>query len=159
MTRKSRGQFRMKKTVKTKLVAKIIGVIACAVVLCTSLVGCDVEDMLTSSTERTEDGTLTIGDILEDSKEEPSFTIGAEYKVLDVHYAGADHIYLILALESVKDHTRAAYMREIGHDKNDYLYESIVKGDTIKFSDRSVEIVEDTAEDKEREHKSEKVEQ
>lgn len=141
----------MKKTVKTKLVAKIIGAIACAVVLCTSLVGCNVEGMLTSGTESTEEDALTIGDILEANKEEPSFTIGTEYKVLDIHYAGADHIYLIFALESVKDHTRAAYMREVGHDKNDYLYESIIKGDTIKFSDKSVEIIEDTAEDKEKE--------
>lgn len=147
----------MKKTVTPKIVAKVVGPIACAVVLCTSLVGCNVEGMLTSSTESTEEGTLTIGDILEASKEETSFIVGTEYKVLDVHYVGADHIYLILALESVKDHTRAACMREIGHDKNDYIYESIIKGDTIKFSDRSVEIIKNTAEDKETDQKAEKV--
>ena len=151
----------MKKTVTTKLVAKIVGAMACAIVLCTSLVGCNVEGMLTSGTESTEDDALTVGDILEANKEEPSFTIGTEYKVLDVHYAGADHIYLILALEGVKDHTRAAYMREIGHNKNDYIYESIIKGDTIKFKKRSVEIIKSAAntEDKETDQKAEKVEQ
>lgn len=151
----------MKKTVTTKLVAKVVVVITCAVVLCTSLVGCDVEDIITGSTEgteSTEEDILTIGDILEGNKEDPAYTIGVEYKVLDIHYVGADPVYLILALENVKDHTRAAYKREIGHNKNDYLYESIIKGDTIKFSDRSVEIIKNTAEDKEKEHKSEKVE-
>lgn len=150
----------MKRTVK-----KVIGTIACTVVLCTSLVGCGIEDVFTSSTESTEsteDDSVTIGDILKvGQKETEHFTVGTEYKVLDVNYAGAEHIFLILALENVKDHTRTAYERELGFSKNDYIYESIVKGDTIKFTERSVEILksaEDT-EDKETDQKVERVEQ
>ena len=145
----------MKRAVKNKLVTKMIGTIACAVVLCTSLVGCGLENVLTSSTENTEsteDDSVTLGDILKvGQKETESFTVGAEYKVIDVNYAGAEHIFLILALENVKDHTRTAYERELGFSKNDYLYESIVKGDTIKFTEKSVEIIKsaDDAEDKE----------
>lgn len=141
----------MKRTVKTR----VIGTIACAVVLCTSLVGCGLEDVFTNSTENTESteaDSVTLGDILNvGQKETEKFTVGAEYKVLDVNYAGAEHIFLILALENVKDHTRTAYERELGFSKNDYLYESIIKGDTIKFAEKSVEIIKsaDDAEDKE----------
>lgn len=156
----------MKKTVKNKLVTKMVSVITCAVVLCTSLVGCGLEDVFTSSTENTESTEadfVTIGEILKDGqKKTKTFTVGTEYKVLDVHYIGADHIFLILALEDVKDHTRTAYERELhGFSKNDYMYESIVKGDTIKFTEKSVEIIKsaDDTEDKETDQKAEKVEQ
>lgn len=155
----------MKRTVKNKLVTKMISTIACTVVLCTSLVGCGLGDVFTSSTENTESTeaeSVTLGDILNvGQKETEKFTVGAEYKVLDVNYAGAEHIFLILALENVKDHTRTAYERELGFSKNDYMYESIIKGDTIKFSEKSVKIIKsaDDIEDKETDQKTEKVEQ
>ena len=155
----------MKKTVKNKLVTKMVSVITCAVVLCTSLVGCGLEDVFTSSTENTEsteDDFVTIGEILKaGQKETEKFTVGAEYKVLDINYAGAEHVFMILALENVKDHTRTAYERELGFSKNDYLYESIIKGDTIKFTEKSVEIIKSAAdtEDNETDQKAEKVEQ
>ena len=155
----------MKRTVKNKLVTKMISTIACTVVLCTSLVGCGLGDVFTSSTENTESTeaeSVTLGDILNvGQKETEKFTVGAEYKVLDVNYAGAEHIFLILALENVKDHTRTAYERELGFSKNDYMYESIIKGDTIKLSEKSVKIIKsaDDTEDKETDQKTEKVEQ
>lgn len=155
----------MKRTVKNKLVTKMISTIACTVVLCTSLVGCGLGEVFTSSTENTESTeaeSVTLGDILNvGQKETEKFTVGAEYKVLDVNYAGAEHIFLILALENVKDHTRTAYERELGFSKNDYMYESIIKGDTIKFSEKSVKIIKsaDDTEDKETDQKTEKVEQ
>ena len=155
----------MKRTVKNKLVTKMISTIACAVVLCTSLVGCGLEDVFTSSTENTESteaDSVTLGEILKvGQKETKEFTVGAEYKVLDVHYTCADHIFLILALEDVKDHTRTSYERELGFSENDYMYESIVKGDTIKFKKKSIEIIKsaDDTEDKETDQKAEKVEQ
>ena len=143
----------------------MISTIACTVVLCTSLVGCGLGEVFTSSTENTESTeaeSVTLGDILNvGQKETEKFTVGAEYKVLDVNYAGAEHIFLILALENVKDHTRTAYERELGFSKNDYMYESIIKGDTIKFSEKSVKIIKsaDDTEDKETDQKTEKVEQ
>ena len=155
----------MKRAVKNKLVTKMISTIACTVVLCTSLVGCGLGDAFTSSTENTESTeaeSVTLGDILNvGQKETEKFTVGAEYKVLDVNYAGAEHIFLILALENVKDHTRTAYERELGFSKNDYMYESIIKGDTIKFTEKSVKIIKsaDDTEDKETDQKTEKVEQ
>lgn len=155
----------MKRTVKNKLVTKMISTIACTVVLCTSLVGCGLGEVFTSSTENTESTeaeSVTLGDILNvGQKETEKFTVGAEYKVLDVNYAGAEHIFLILALENVKDHTRTAYERELGFSKNDYMYESIIKGDTIKFSEKSVKIIKsaDDTEDKETDQKTERVEQ
>lgn len=155
----------MKKTVKNKLVTKMISVITCAVVLCTSLVGCGLEDVFTSSTENTESteaDSVTLGELLKVGQNETKeFTVGAEYKVLDVHYTGADNIFLILALENVKDHTRTAYERELGFSKDDYMYESIIKGDTVKFKKKSVEIIKSAAdtEDNETDQKAEKVEQ
>lgn len=155
----------MKKTVKNKLVTKMVSVITCAVVLCTSLVGCGLEDVFTSSTENTESTEadfVTIGEILKDGqKKTKTFTVGTEYKVLDVHYTGADHTFLIFTLEDVKDHTRTAYEIELGYSKNDYMYESIVKGDTVKFKKKSVEIIKSAAdtEDNEIDQKAEKVEQ
>lgn len=155
----------MKKTVKNKLVTKMVSVITCAVVLCTSLVGCGLEDVFTSSTENTESTEadfVTIGEILKaGQKETKTFTVGTEYKVLDVHYTGADNTFLIFTLENVKDHTRTAYERELGYSKNDYMYESIIKGDTVKFKKKSVEIIKSAAdtEDNEIDQKAEKVEQ
>lgn len=155
----------MKRTVKNKLVTKIVSTIACAVVLCTSLAGCGLEDVFVNSTENTESteaDSVTLGDILNvGQKETEKFTVGAEYKVLDINYAGAEHVFMIIALENVKDHTRTAYERELGFSKNDYLYESIIKGDTIKFTEKSVEIIKsaDDTEDKETDQKAEKVEQ
>lgn len=155
----------MKNTVKNKLVTKMVSTIACAVVLCTSLTGCGLEDVFVNSTENTESteaDSVTLGELLKVGQNETKeFTVGAEYKVLDVNYAGAEHIFMILALENVKDHTRTAYERELGFSKNDYLYESIIKGDTIKFTEKSVEIIKsaDDTEDKETDQKAEKVEQ
>lgn len=155
----------MKRTVKNKLVTKMASTIACAVVLCTSLTGCGLEDAFVNSTENTESteaDSVTLGDILNvGQKETEKSTVGAEYKVLDINYAGAEHVFMIIALENVKDHTRTAYERELGFSKNDYLYESIIKGDTIKFTEKSVEIIKsaDDTEDKETDQKAEKVEQ
>lgn len=155
----------MKKTVKNKLVTKMVSVITCAVVLCTSLVGCGLEDVFTSSTENTESTEadyVTIGEILKaGQKKTKTFTVGTEYKVLDVHYTGEDHTFLIFTLENVKDHTRTAYERELGYSENDYMYESIIKGDTVKFKKKSVEIIKSAVDtdDNETDQKAEKVEQ